>query len=288
MIIIKPNFYKDVIILKKIISILLAAVMLFSVGITAFAADEKPNFLALGDSIAAGAGLINARTQVYGAIVSNTNGYNFKNDAISGHTTQAMIKRINEKKVVEDIKEADIISISIGGNNFLMNNLADLINDALEKNDFSKFDEIGENYYTDLDTIITYIKGLNPEAQILLQTLYNPMYISDDLRMVYQEGANRLNSTMVKYLEDHEGAYALVDVGSEFGDDETLIAVDYIHPNSKGHVVIARAVLKTLNELGLGENIKPVYHEIKISTIFDELIYKLRQIMAKIQAIFNK
>lgn len=274
--------------MKKILSILLAVVMLFSVSSVAFAAEEKMNFVSLGDSIAAGFGLINANTQAYGAIVSNTNGYNFTNDAISGHTTQAMLRRINEEKVANDIAEADIICISIGGNNFLLSNMQELINDALVNNDYSKFDAIAENYCTDLDTIITYIKGLNPDAQILLQTLYNPMYADADIRTVYQAGADRLNAVVCGYLEANPGAYAIVDVGAAFGEEESLIAIDYIHPNSNGHVVIAREVLKVLNELGLGENTEPVYTEIKLSTILDELIYKFRRIMACLKAIFNK
>lgn len=274
--------------MKKIISILLAAVMLFSVGVTAFAAQEKLNFLSLGDSIAAGAGLLNVNKQVYGAIVSNTNGYNFTDDAISGHTTQAMLWRMSQKKVIEDIKAADIICVSIGGNNFLESNLPQLIYEATEKKDFSKFDAIATEYYDQLDKIMTGLKEMNPDATILMQTLYNPMYVSPELRAVYQEGADRINNTVRQYLANNEGVYTIVDVASAFGDNESLITVDYIHPNSKGHVVIAREVLKTLKELGLGENTEPVYREYKISTAFDEFLYKLRQFMAKLSAIFKK
>lgn len=273
--------------MKKILSVLLAALMIFSFCVPAFAAEEKLSFLSLGDSIAAGYGLINPNKQAYGAIVSNTNGYNFKNDAISGHTTQAMLNRISQKRVVADIENADIICVSIGGNNFLMNNLPGLINDALVNNDYSEFDAIAENYYVDLGTIMDTLKELNPDATILLQTLYNPMYVSDDLRMVYQAGADRLNAVMRNYLADHEGAYTLVEVGAAFGEDETLIASDYIHPNSKGHVLIAKTVLQTLSELGLSENTEPVYEKLEIQTLFDKLIIKLRSLMTQIQSLFN-
>lgn len=278
---------KDVLNLKRIISILIAAVMLLSFCIPAFAAEEKLNFLSLGDSIAAGAGLVLPSKQTYGAIVSQTNGYNFKNDAISGHTTQDMFKRINEPRVAKDIAKADIICISIGGNNFLKSNLPVLINDALQNNDYTKFDEIADNYYYELDRIMTYIKELNPEATLLLQTLYNPMYASDDLRMVYQEGADRLNATMAKYLADHEGIYTLMDIGTALKDDETLIAADYIHPNSKGHVVMAGVVLETLKELGLGEETEPVYTEIKLSTLFDMIIQQIRDMFRAVKGIFT-
>lgn len=274
--------------MKKILSVLLALTMLLSLSIPVFAAEEKLNFLSLGDSIAAGYGLVSPNKQAYGAIVSNTNGYNFKNDAISGHTTQAMFRRINEPKVAEDIKNADIICISIGGNNFLLGNLPGLINDALEKNDYTKFDEIADTYYDELGRIFTYIKELNPDATLLLQTLYNPMYADDDLRMVYQEGADRLNATMTKFLSDNEGLYTLVDVGAAFENyADEIIAGDYIHPNSKGHVIIAGEVLKTLNELGLGEATEPVYSELQVQTFLDNLIEQFRKIIAALQGVFE-
>lgn len=279
---------KEVFILKKIISVLLALVMLISLSVPAFAAEEKLNFLSLGDSIAAGAGLLMPSRQAYGAIVSNTNGYNFKNDAVSGHTTQDMLGRINEKRVANDIKNADIICISIGGNNFLHGDVPALLSEALKEKDFSRFDEIAESYYEDLGAIMDYIKGLSPDAVILMQTLYNPMYIADELREVYQEGADRINGTVRRYLRDNEGVYTIVEVAEVFGDNEGLITADYIHPNSKGHVVIAGEVLKTLKQLGLGENTEPVYREFKLSTLFDEILYKIRTILHAIMALLAK
>ncbi len=265
--------------MKKIISVLLALIMLLSLSIPAFAEEKTLNFLSLGDSIAAGAGLANPAKQAYGAIVSNTNGYNFKNDAISGHTTQDMIKRINQKKVSDDIAEADIICISIGGNNFLQSNLAELVIDSVVKKDYSKFDKIADGLYNDIDTIITYIKGLNSDAAILFQTLYNPMYIAKDLRQAYQQGADRINATIRRYSQEHGNVYTVVEVAAAMGDDESLITADYIHPNSKGHVVIAREVLKVLKELGLGTQTEPVYKEIKISSIFDEVLFAFRKVL---------
>lgn len=273
--------------LKKILSVFLAVLMLFSLTSVAFAAETKLNFLSLGDSIAAGAGLLNPAKQSYGAIVSDTNGYNFTNDAISGHTTQQMYRRINEKRVSKHIAEADIICVSIGGNNFLTANLPELIVDATQKHDFTKFDEIAEEYYSELGKIMTCLREKNPLATIILQTLYNPMYISPELRAAYQEGADRLNNTMRRYLADHEGAYVLVDMAEPFGDDESLINADYIHPNSQGHIVMAGVVLKALSELGLGENTEPVYNESKVSTAFDKFLYKLRQFLASIINLFK-
>lgn len=61
--------------MKKIVSILICISMLISVvGISAFAAEDKPFYLVLGDSIAYGSGLGNPREACYGQVVADTNG----------------------------------------------------------------------------------------------------------------------------------------------------------------------------------------------------------------------
>jgi len=70
--------------MKKIVSILLSVVLTLSVfGITAFAEEEKTDYVVLGDSIAFGAGMVNTVGACYGKIVADTNGYNYSNHSKS-------------------------------------------------------------------------------------------------------------------------------------------------------------------------------------------------------------
>lgn len=252
---------------------------------TAAAEDKKLSFLSLGDSIAAGAGLADPDTMTYGAIVSYTNGYDFKNDAVSGHQTKDMLKRIKTASVREDIANADIICISIGGNDFIQSDIVSLIKQAVIDNDYSQFDKIIAGTKYNLGLIIAEIKSVNPNATVLMQTLYNPMYLSKEVREAYQQGLNRLNGAIRSYLDSHPGAYTVVDVETAFSGDSSLIAPDTIHPNPKGHRLIAKTVLGVLKELGLGElteislpnklQSKLVELFKKVTSYFKELINKL-------------
>ncbi len=244
--------------MKKITKILalILALILAAMPLASAAAPKKLNYLILGDSIGFGAGIVNPDEACYGKIVADTNGYNYKNCAVSGYNTTALLSHMHLTAVKEAIEEADIISLSIGGNDFLTSNMVQLGFEAGIMNDLSTFDKIGESFYENFCKIIADIKELNPKAVILAQTLYNPMH--NPLNEIYQAGADRLNAGIRRYLKEHPKSIVIVDVGKEFAGHPEYIADDCVHPNSIGNEVIARLVLKTLKDLKLGKNAVPV------------------------------
>lgn len=245
--------------MKKFTAIILSlAILICSFGVSAFAQDEK-FYLVLGDSIAYGSGISNSKAACYGKIVADTNGYEYANHSVPGHTTANLINRLSNETVIADLEKADIISISIGGNDFLMNNLIGLMFDSIVKGDHTQYDAIAENVYVNLCEIIDIINEHNEDAVILMQTLYNPQ--SGYLRAPYQEGADRINAVIARYNEENPGEIVIVDVGTALGDDMENFADDEIHPSAKGNEIIANEVLAELYELGLGESTEPVITE---------------------------
>ena len=246
--------------MKKITAIILSLAMLFcSLSVVAFAQDEKPFYLVLGDSIAYGSGLANSKAACYGKIVADTNGYEYVNHSVPSHTTANLISRLSNETVIADLEKADIISISIGGNDFLLNNLIGLMFDSIVKNDHTQYDAIADNVYVNLGKIVDIINENNEDAVILMQTLYNPQ--SGYLRAPYQAGADRINAAIARYNEENPGEIVIVDVGTALGDDLENFASDEIHPSTKGNEIIAKEVLAKLYELELGESTEPVIAE---------------------------
>lgn len=242
--------------MKKLIAIILSFVLILcSFSISTFANAEKPFYLVLGDSIAYGSGISNSKEACYGKIVADTNGYDYANHSVPGHTTANLINRLKNETVIADLKKADIISISIGGNDFLMSNLIGLMFDSIVLGDHSEYDRIAEGFYTNLCEIVDIINSHNADAIILMQTLYNPQ--SGYLRAPYQEGADRINAAIERYNTEHPGEIVIVDVGSALGDDMANYADDEIHPSAKGNEIIALKVLEKLYELELGKTVTP-------------------------------
>ncbi len=243
--------------MKKFAAIILSFAMLLSLFcVFGYAENEKPFYLVLGDSIAYGSGISNSKEACYGKIVADTNGYDYANHSVPGHTTTNLINRLSEEAVIADLEKADIISISIGGNDFLMSNLIGLMFDSIVKGDHSEYDKIADGFYANFCKIVDIINSHNADAVILMQTLYNPQ--SGYLRPPYQEGADRINAAIEKYNAEHPGEIVIVDVGAALGDDMENYAGDEIHPSAKGNEIIAVKVLEKLSELNLGSNTEPV------------------------------
>ncbi len=251
--------------MKKFVRVLATAVVfaLLCSNVTVFAAAKAPLYVVIGDSIAAGTGLVNPETKSYGAIVANTNGYRYINHAVPGYTTANLLSLLSESAVSKDVKAADIISLSIGGNDFFAGIKPAMIVNGLLRDDYSGFNSIASKFSSNFAAIIKRIKKLNPDATILVQTVYNPHY--DMLQETYQQAVDRLNKVFKNYLAKHPGSFVIVDVAKAFAGHKEYIAIDATHPNAKGHVVIARLVLAKLKALGLGKATVP---SVKASTLF--------------------
>ena len=250
--------------MKKFIAVFLCMAIAFcSFAFVVSAETEKPFYLVLGDSIAYGSGIANAKESCYGKIVADTNGYEYANFAVPGHTTTNLINRLSEKEVIEAVKKADIISISIGGNDFLMSNLIGLMFDSIVLDNHAQFDKIAESFYANFSKIIDIINSHNEDAVILMQTLYNPQ----------------------------SGEIVIVDVGTALGDNPENFAGDDIHPSVKGNEIIADVILEKLCELKLGKTTQAVIsvkgQDIEIPEMFTMFFNIYGTIFHVISVIYN-
>jgi len=249
---------------KKGLSLLLIlALALSCVAFASSAVGEGLHYVVLGDSIAAGSGLRNPGEANYGRIVANTNGYSYQNFGHNGDRTSSLLSKLDRGDVADAVRRADIISISIGGNDFFTNNAPGLFF-AVTFGSFKRINSIASDMRRNFAGIIEKIKGYNSSAVILMQTLYNPTIYP--FRFGVAQATDRVNSMIYDYLRDHPGAYHIVDVAGAFGADPTYICIDTIHPNAKGNEKIAKVTLQKLAELGLGSRTDPVIRVKGVST----------------------
>lgn len=244
--------------MKKLIAVVLSAVLAASCfGVVSFAEEQPLDYVVLGDSIAFGAGMVNTVDACYGKIVAETNGYNYSNHSIPGITSGVLLTMLKDgEKIRANVSDAEIISISIGGNNYLTNNMVALAIDCLVTKSMTRFDSIADVYYSELCQIMDEINALNPDAVVLLQTLYNPQ--DGAAAKVYGLGGDKINEMIRKYNNEHPGEIVIVEVGEALNADRANFADDKLHPSAKGNEEIARTVLDTLYTLGLGDTTEPV------------------------------
>ena len=228
---------------------------------SAFAANdtgEQIDYLLMGDSIAEGFGVKNPEEASYGAIVAATNGYVYHNIARFARNTTRQLQQLEQDAYArQQVADAEIISLSIGGNDYFADPSVVLVAAGLVFNiPTSDYKRLTAQMIENFALIIDKIRELNPDATLLVQTLYSSWY--GLLGVGYRRGTNTVNDMIYAYLDEHPGAFELVDVDSAMTGHKELIALDTIHPNAQGNIVIARVVLEKLKALGLGENTEPV------------------------------
>ncbi len=244
----------------------------------------------LGDSITEGflgsSPLSERDSYAFYAVIGRSNNYRYIESAVSGETVKHMYNHLTGT-ITADLERqywvstADIVHISILGNDMLGGNIADTAK-AAAQGDFTRIDSVLLNAAEYFALSIDRIKELNPNVKILVNTLYNPidagtnMLTTEDLneiitlgggetsvvRNVGTELLNRVNGVIYDYLAAHPGAYDIVDVYTAFNNiylanyDEgvSLFFGDWLHPSNKGHAVIADTLQTKLIELGLADN----------------------------------
>lgn len=244
--------------MKKFLCVVLSLMLVLSCTVIAGAEEEKTNYLLLGDSITQGFGISNPDEASYGKIVADTNGYSYTNDAIVARNSERLLLFVEQDYYMRrDIKNADIISLSIGANDYLASDeVVGLVVGSLLGINGRHLDEIADNYYENLCKIIAGIKELNPDVTILLQYVYHAW--NGFAARAFDAGADRVNKTIDRYVENHPGEVTICDISPAIDGHPENLADDCVHPNAKGNIEIAKIVLKQLKEMGLGENTEPV------------------------------
>lgn len=246
--------------LRKILSVILMVGILTGM-LCSFgnAYTSQKTYLLLGDSITQGFGVKNPEEACYGKIVADTNGYNYINDAVTARDSNRLRTMVEQSYSMRyDIARADIISLSIGSNDYLANDeVVSLVIGAILGTNNKKLDEIAENFYENLCAIIDEIHILNPNVVILLQDDY--VTWRGVAGKAFKAGVSRVNAVIDRYLENHPNSNVyLCDIAPAITGYNDRVADDCVHPNAKGNVEIAKIVLRQLYDMGLGENTEPV------------------------------
>lgn len=272
--------------MKKITALLLCILVLFSSFAVASFADEPLNYVVIGDSIARGAGIYNSDEACYGRIVADTNGYSYKNFGVDGDPSWELMNKVRSQDESAAVAAADIVSISIGGNDYLQQNLPKLITHVTFGN-YKIVNDIQNNFRENLTDILDYIIGINPDVVILVQTLYNPR--TDLIRFSFGEATKRVNEVVNEMPAAYPGTVFTVDTISAVEGKPECVAMDGIHPSAYGNIVIAKLVLAKLHELGLGDNLEPAVNATGIDQIpfSSNILVALKNFFLKLISFFR-
>ena len=180
----------------------------------------------------------------------------FVNYGVKGNRTDQLLKRLNQQEVKHSLKKADLVIITIGGNDVMK-----VFKDNFTQLNVTEFNRQRGSYEKRLDEIIQAVRKQNRDAGIVLIGLYNPFIrVLADVKEVEAiiEDWNQASKEVVEQY-DQTCFVAVEDLFKNTKED--LLYNDQFHPNDKGYELIANRIFETINGQKLEEltNKKIIY-----------------------------
>jgi lysophospholipase L1-like esterase len=249
---------------KKLAAMIVAMFMVFTVLFTSTSASADPltlHYVALGDSVAYGmsAYIVPPPSPVYfgyadmlEAALDDFGPVDYVNAGAPGIDSTGLFLRVKYCPINRPlVKDRDLVTINIGGNNLLKPFIAGIfaaygvtvvgevdnteiaqlvaIIDAMDPDEAQAIymnlsDPNGllvaalkagiQTFKKDFPRIIGAVRQLAPESRIIVNNLYNPLKPTDPLYAFVDKSIGQINKTIINLTED--GRYTIADVYNAF------------------------------------------------------------------------
>lgn len=236
----------------------------------------KLHYVALGDSLTKGVGDATKQGGFVPLLAQSlTNDYDYQvtyeNYGVSGDTSGQILDRLKkEPEISQNIKTADVMTLTVGGNDLrkvILDNILDL--------QIETFDEPSKAYSERLVAIIQFIRKKNPGLPIYVLGVYNPYYLNFPNLTAMQTIVDNWNTTTKDTVTEFENVYfvpindllyqglkgekGVEEQAAPSGsskeksktnkvDNNLLYEGDKFHPNNTGYEIMKQAVLEKIHE----------------------------------------
>lgn len=172
--------------------------------------------------------------------VSDANFYNF---GVRGNRSGQLLKKLRTDEVTKAIKKADVVILTIGGNDVMK-----VVRENFSNLNVKAFAQQKIIYEKNLIEVLNTIRRDNPNIKIVLIGLYNPfLKWFSEIREI-SEILDDWNHSSQAILAEYPGTY-FVEIDDIFQQtQENLLFTDYFHPNDRGYELIAGRVHESLTE----------------------------------------
>ena len=236
---------------------------------------DRPAYIALGDSLSEGVGASDPRATGFVPLVHEKLDEEFElvNLGHSGDTSRDLLDHGHLNQAITEIQERNrdddpdnnvrLVTLEIGGNDLLrlyfslvVTGICPDVETGLKKPECVEplASALG-SFQPNLQAILEKLQAADPSLSIVLLTLYNPfpggagevgeLALEGRADTPFPEGANDIIRSLAR-----ERRLILVDVYPLFeGRAGELVSGDAIHPNDRGYLLIANAVLEGLRDL---------------------------------------
>ena len=223
-------------------------------------------YVAIGDSLTKGVGDSTNQggfVPLLAQSLTNETVLEFKaiNYGVSGNTSGQILSRMQEKKEIrKDLKNAQLLTITVGGNDLRKAILEDTSN-----LDLDRFEKASKTYEKNLKQIIELARKDNPDLPIYVVGIYNPLYLNFPDLTELQTLVDQWNQRTEETLSAYQGVYFVPindllykgidgksgvtesELGKETVTNDALYDEDSFHPNNTGYEIMKEAVLEKIH-----------------------------------------
>lgn len=224
-------------------------------------ADQQPplqnhlDVTAIGDSLAKGTGddkgLGFAGRTVQTLTEQKIESQLRNNLGINGLKTAGLLEMLEEKGVKHALQQSNVILLSIGGNDLFQGAQALQNGGQLPTwNDLEKaIKDAGENF----KKIIKKIKEINPDAQLVYVSLYNPFTDLKDMKGIGNRAVSSWNLLTSEVLSSYEYTLVVPTFDLYVNNGGRYLSSDHFHPNQDGYQIIAERIVQSIFIEGLAK-----------------------------------
>ena len=233
---------------------------------SASAKKKTVTYVAIGDSLTKGVGDSTNQggfVPLLAQSLTNETDLEFKaiNYGVSGNTSGQILSRMQEKKEIrKDLKQAQLLTITVGGNDLRKAILEDTSN-----LDLDRFEKASKTYEKNLKQIIELARKDNPDLPVFVVGIYNPLYLNFPDLTELQTLVDQWNQRTEETLSAYQGVYFVPindllykgidgksgvtesELGKETVTNDALYDEDSFHPNNTGYEIMKEAVLEKIH-----------------------------------------
>jgi lysophospholipase L1-like esterase len=216
--------------------------------------SEEKIIVGLGDSLTQGVGDERKLGGYLGRLATEMETFqgvgqiDLWNEAKRGRRSDQLLKQIQSGEIDDSIKNADIIVVTIGGNDIMR-----IVKQDLFKLRVDAFQNELLVFAKRYGKIMKEIRKINPDSPVILLGLYNPFSIVTDQANEFDQILANWNNTINKVAYSDINA-CFVPVNDLFNSNSTMVYhTDFFHPNSKGYEQMADRVLESLKSCGINQ-----------------------------------
>lgn len=216
--------------------------------------SEEKILVGLGDSLTQGVGDEKKLGGYLGRLASEMETFrgvgqiDLWNEAKRGRRSDQLLKQIQSGEIDDSIKNADIIVMTIGGNDIMR-----IVKQDLFKLRVDAFQNELLVFAKRYGKIMKEIRKINPDSPVILLGLYNPFSIVTDQANEFDQILANWNNTINNVAYSDINA-CFVPVNDLFDSNSTMVYhTDFFHPNSKGYEQMADRVLESLRSCGINK-----------------------------------